>query len=57
MRNVFLISLKFYQNNGVLGICLNKISQLRAGAEDIGKVPHSKVSSQTSSSTSETPRT
>lgn len=53
MKHILSVSTKFYKNNGVLGIFLNKIGQLRAGADDFGRVSHT----QTSSSTSETPRT
>ena len=57
MKHILLVSLKFYQNNGMLGLCLNKIGQLRGGADDFGRIPSSKAFSQTSSSTSETSRT
>lgn len=50
MKHLFLVSKKFYQNNGLLGVCLSKISQLRAGADDFGRITHT----QTSSSTTET---
>ena len=53
MKHLLSVSTKFYQNNGLLGVCLSKIGQLRAGADDFGRTPHNKVSSQTS--TSETP--
>ena len=55
MKHLLAVSRKFYKNNGLLGVSLKKIGQLRAGADDFGKIPHTNVFSQKSSSTSETP--
>ena len=56
MKHILLVSMKFYKNNGLLGISLKKINQLRAGA-DFPKLPHTEVFSERSSSTSEPPLT
>lgn len=57
MKHLLSVSIKFYQNNGLLGVCLSKVNQLRAGADDFRITPHIKLSSQTSSSSSATPFT
>jgi len=57
MKQFLLASKKFYRNNGLLGLSLSKINQLRAGADDFGVIPRAKLSSQTYSSTSEAPLT
>jgi hypothetical protein len=57
MKYFLLESKKFYRNNGLLGLSLSKINQLRAGADDFGMIPHTELSSQTSSSTPEGPLT
>jgi len=49
--------MKHFLFNGLLGLSLNKINQLRAGGDDFGKIPHTAISSQTSSSTPEAPLT
>jgi hypothetical protein len=54
MKHLLSVSIRFFKNNGLFGVSLSKISQLRSGADDYGKNPHTKVFSQTSSSTSET---
>jgi hypothetical protein len=57
MRHFLLASKKFYQNNGLLGLSLSKINQLRAGADYFERIPHTELSSQTSLSTPEAPLT
>jgi len=57
MKQFLLASKNFYRNNGLLGISLSKISQLRAGADYFGIIPRTKLSSQASSSTPEAPLT
>ncbi len=57
MKHFLLSSKKFYQSNGLLGLSLSKINQLRAGGDYTGKIAHTKLSSQTSSSTPEAPLT
>ena len=58
MKQFLLASKKFYRNNGLLGLSLSKINQLRAGADDSGVIPHTnKLSSQIYSSTPEAPLT
>ena len=47
MKHRFSVATSFYKNNGMLGICLNKIGQLRAGAENFERIPHAEVDSQT----------
>jgi len=56
MKHLLSVSIRFYKNNGLLGISSRKIGQLRAGA-DFGKIPHTEVFSEPSSSTSGTPLT
>jgi hypothetical protein len=56
MRHFLLASKKFYQNNGLLGLSLSKINQLRAGADHL-EIPHSKLSYRTSSSAPTEPLT
>jgi hypothetical protein len=57
MKQFLLASKNFYRNNGLLGLSLSKINQLRAGADDFGVIPHTKLSSQTFSSTPAAPLT
>jgi hypothetical protein len=57
MKQFLLASKNFYRNNGLLGLSLSKINQLRAGADDFGVTPHTKLSSQTFSSTPAAPLT
>jgi len=57
MKQFLLASKNFYRNNGLLGLSLSKINQLRAGADDFGVIPRAKLSSQTYSSTPEAPLT
>lgn len=52
MKSILSLTTKFYKNNGLLGVSLKKINQLRAGA-DFGKIPHTEVFSESSPSTSE----
>jgi hypothetical protein len=40
MKHFLLASKKFYRNNGLLGLSLSKINQLRAGADDFRVIPH-----------------
>lgn len=48
MNHPLLVSIKFYQNNGFLGVCLRKIGQLRAGAAADGtRIPHTELFSET----------
>jgi hypothetical protein len=49
MKHFLLASIEFYQSNGLLGISLSKINQLRAGADAFARIPHTELSSQTSS--------
>jgi hypothetical protein len=39
MKHFLLASKKFCQNNGLLGLSLGMINQLRAGADDVGRIP------------------
>jgi hypothetical protein len=57
MKHFLLASKKFYRNNGLLGLSLSKINQLRAGADYFGRIPHTELSSKTSSSTPKAPLT
>lgn len=43
MREILYIGLKFYQKNGFLGICWKKIGDLRGGAGNNPKIPHSQL--------------
>lgn len=54
MKHILLVSFKFYQNNGLLGICSRKIVQLRGGADAYGRIEHNDVNkfSKNPSSTS-----
>ena len=54
MKHILSVSIKFYQNNGLLGICSRKIWQLRGGADNYGKISHTL---EEPSSTSKTPLT
>ena len=54
MKHLLSVSIKFYQNNGLLGICSRKIGQLRGGADDYGRIPHTEEFSKHSSSTPKT---
>ena len=56
MKHILSASIGFYKNNGLLGVILRKIGQLRAGA-DILHIPHTEVFPRTSQSTSDTPLT
>lgn len=56
MKCIRSVTTKFYKNNGLLGISLRKISQLRAG-EDVGRIAHTKLSYEPSPSTSKEPLT
>jgi hypothetical protein len=53
MKYFLLAGKKFYRNNGLLGLSLSKINKLRAGADDFGRIPHTELSFETSSKTSE----
>ena len=56
MKPILSFSVKFYKENGLLGICSRKIGHIRGGADNLGKkVPYEPVKSPLS--TSETPRT
>ena len=57
MKHLLSVSIKFYQNNGLLGICSRKISQLRGGADNYGRIPHTDGFPKDPSSTSRTPLT
>ena len=54
MKHPLSVSLKFYRNNGLLGICSRKIVHLRGGADDYGKIPYTDVFPKNPSSTSKT---
>lgn len=53
MKHFLLVTRKFYLNNGLLGISLKKINQLRAGDDNFGKIPHTQLSSEPPSSSSQ----
>lgn len=58
MKHILSLSIKFYKENGLLGVCSRKIGHIRGGADNFGKVPHEVLKgSLSTSSTSETPRT
>ena len=57
MKYILLAGIKFYQNNGVLGMCLEKVVQLRAGSDNFSKISHTLENYSNSSSNSEIPRT
>jgi hypothetical protein len=57
MKHFLLASKKFYRNNGLLGLSLSKMNQLRTGADYFGIIPYTELSSQASSSTPEAPLT
>jgi hypothetical protein len=51
MKHFFLVIKKFYKNNGLLGVSLKKVNQLRGGADFFRKVPHTELLDETSSGT------
>lgn len=54
MKHILSLSIKFYKENGLFGVCSRKINHIRGGADNLGKVPHAPVKDP--SSTAETPR-
>ena len=57
MENILAASIKFYKENGLLGVCLKKIGHIRGGADNFGKLPYKEEPLKGPSSTSKTPRT
>jgi hypothetical protein len=45
MKHLLLRSLKFYKTNGLIGMSLKKINQLRGGGDDFGRIAHTELSS------------
>ena len=55
MKHILSLGIKFYKENGLLGVCSRKIGHIRGGADNFVKVPRGPVKGPLS--TSETPRT
>ena len=54
MQHLLLSGLKFYKENGLVGVCSRKIWNLRGGADNVGRIPHTEQPAKGSSSTPKT---
>ena len=57
MKHFLSASINFCQNNGLLGICVKKLVQVRGGADNYGSISHKEAFPKDSSSSSKTPLT
>ena len=57
MKHILSVSIKFYKDNGLIGIFSRKIGQIRGGADNPGRIPHNAEYYKDPSRTLGTPRT
>lgn len=57
MKHILAVSIKFYKENGLLGVCSKKIGHIKGGADNFRKILHNEEPLKGLSSTSKTPRT